>query len=154
PSGTGQDSGPVPGASSTTAAGSSPLSVLTQAPAVNALRPETPNLLPPLQALSTPPPRTAKPAVTQETIDAVAGGRALGTSPAATSSLAPAFAYSGAGGSVAARGTDETAPVANADNYGVHPNTTLMLNEDNGVVANDSDAEDDSVSATLVSGPT
>jgi VCBS repeat-containing protein len=154
PSGTGQDSGSVPGARPTAAAGSSPLSNPTQAPATNALRPETPNLLSPLQTLSTPHARAVKPGVTQEATDPVAGGRAMETPLAVTSSLTPQFAYSGVGGIVAARGTDETAPVANDDNYGVHPNITVTVTANIGLVANDTDADGDPIFATLVSGPT
>jgi VCBS repeat-containing protein len=60
----------------------------------------------------------------------------------------------GGGGAVGARSSDETAPVANDDYYGVHAGMTLTVSADNGVVANDTDAEGDAIFATLVSGPT
>ncbi len=47
----------------------------------------------------------------------------------------------------------DNAPVANADNYDVTENTPLTVNAFAGVLANDTDADGDQLTASLVSGP-
>ncbi|MCA9200306.1 MAG: tandem-95 repeat protein, partial [Planctomycetales bacterium] len=47
----------------------------------------------------------------------------------------------------------EVAPVANADAYTLVQDTTLQINATNGVLANDSDEEDDPLTAELVTSP-
>ena len=72
------------------------------------------------------------------------------------------FTYQAYDGTIASRpaqvtinvtgGITNTAPVAVADNYSVEADTTLDVNADDGVLANDYDAEDDPLTASLVGG--
>jgi VCBS repeat-containing protein len=125
---------------------------LAHTPAANASSQEIPNLLPPVLSQLSSPVQVVKPTVSLMGIHPVVGGTITGVPAALTSSVTPLFAHGGAG-IVAARGTEETAPVANDDYYGVHPNMTLTVSAVNGVVANDTDAEGDPIFATLISGP-